>query len=359
MLADSGRSRAQMVVCRGAMPARGGSHGGVFARPNGRAAGRVIAGAGPDRAPSVAHRPAALRGTPTHVHDAALGCDRGDRIRSLARVSFPLNRAARLRDGDDGCRPHAPSVALTSAIRLGQARLARAAAGRAIARLGRRPGALRRRLPGSTTWPCCAVSIPLLHTPATPRDPPATFCLPHSLPCPLPSPTSRRSTRRAAYRRSRPCARSAWSGRGAGRRRCSSATASRCGSAQGHASQEFQTQRERPRPGADASTAVAGARMPDGRRGKGAAGAPDRPGGPERPSPARQLRWPTLRDEAEHHFAAGAQAHTVIAMLRARHAADTARAPEPPHDAALVRRAPLARPAPVAPGPRSIPSEPA
>jgi len=158
-----------MVVCRGALPARGGSHGGVRARPNGRAAGRVTADSGPDRAPNAAHRSAGLPGTPPHVHDAALGYDRGDRVRSLARVWIPFNRPARPRDGDDGCRPHPPSGALTSAIRLGLARLARAAAGRAIARLGRRPGALRRRLPGSTTWPCCAVSIPLLHTPATPR----------------------------------------------------------------------------------------------------------------------------------------------------------------------------------------------
>jgi hypothetical protein len=37
--------------------------------------------------------------------------------------------------------------------------------------------------------------------------------------------------------------------------------------------------------------------------------------------------WPTLRDEAERRFAAGAAAQAVIATLRARHAADTARAP--------------------------------
>jgi len=45
-----------------------------------------------------------------------------------------------------------------------------------------------------------------------------------------------------------------------------------------------------------------------------------------RPRPG-SYTWPTLRDEAERHFAAGTHPHTVIAALRARHAADTARAP--------------------------------
>ena len=45
-----------------------------------------------------------------------------------------------------------------------------------------------------------------------------------------------------------------------------------------------------------------------------------------RPRPG-SYAWPTLRDEAERHFAAGAAAQSVIAGLRARHAADTARAP--------------------------------
>ena len=45
-----------------------------------------------------------------------------------------------------------------------------------------------------------------------------------------------------------------------------------------------------------------------------------------RPRPG-SYSWPTLRDEAERHFAAGTHPHTVIAALRARHAADTARAP--------------------------------
>jgi hypothetical protein len=45
-----------------------------------------------------------------------------------------------------------------------------------------------------------------------------------------------------------------------------------------------------------------------------------------RPHPG-SYTWPTLRTEAEHHFAAGAPAANVITALRARHAADTARAP--------------------------------
>ena len=45
-----------------------------------------------------------------------------------------------------------------------------------------------------------------------------------------------------------------------------------------------------------------------------------------RPRPG-SYTWPTLRAEAEHHFAAGAPPGAVIAALRARHAADTARAP--------------------------------
>jgi hypothetical protein len=45
-----------------------------------------------------------------------------------------------------------------------------------------------------------------------------------------------------------------------------------------------------------------------------------------RPRPG-SYSWPTLRIEAEHHFAAGAPSHAVIAALRARHAPDTAHAP--------------------------------
>ena len=49
--------------------------------------------------------------------------------------------------------------------------------------------------------------------------------------------------------------------------------------------------------------------------------------GPNARSRPGSYAWPTLRDEAEHHFAAGAQPLAVIIALRARHAADTATAP--------------------------------
>jgi hypothetical protein len=50
-------------------------------------------------------------------------------------------------------------------------------------------------------------------------------------------------------------------------------------------------------------------------------------GAASRPRPG-SYSWPTLRAEAEHHFAAGTPAPaTVIAHLRGRHAGDTARAP--------------------------------
>jgi hypothetical protein len=49
--------------------------------------------------------------------------------------------------------------------------------------------------------------------------------------------------------------------------------------------------------------------------------------GPNARSRPGSYSWPTLRTEAERHFATGAPAGTVIAALRARHAADTARAP--------------------------------
>jgi hypothetical protein len=45
-----------------------------------------------------------------------------------------------------------------------------------------------------------------------------------------------------------------------------------------------------------------------------------------RPRPG-SYSWPTLRTEAERRVAAGARPETVIAALRSRHAADTARAP--------------------------------
>jgi len=49
-------------------------------------------------------------------------------------------------------------------------------------------------------------------------------------------------------------------------------------------------------------------------------------GAAARPRPG-SYSWPTLRAEAEERFSAGAPPPTVIAALRARHVADTARAP--------------------------------
>jgi hypothetical protein len=49
--------------------------------------------------------------------------------------------------------------------------------------------------------------------------------------------------------------------------------------------------------------------------------------GPNARSRPGSYTWPTLRAEAEQRFAAGAPPLAVIAALRARHAADTARAP--------------------------------
>jgi hypothetical protein len=253
-------------------------------------------------------------------------------------IQIPPGRQVR-----DGCRP------------------CRAAADRAIARLGRQPvlgrvwhrerGRAWRPCSETTTWPSCGGSIEFLHTLASPRDPLATSRPPNSPRVLYPAlpPDAVQGAPHAHQAGGLRDLRRADEGPhvGAPARVRGLRVALR-----GPRLASVPNPAGRARPGADARAALAGAWLPDGRPAQGPPRPPRRLRRCRRPPPARQLQLANPSRGGRGALLGGGAAARGDPPPSRPPCRRPGPAAEHPHDAPLVCRAAVAGPGSVSEGVR-------